>query len=142
MPRMVLALAAGALVVCALVQSGVAASHVIPPAPRSQPDALGTAAEPDGTLASGCQRVPATGYLNTGQAASTTAEYANYWSWSSGSAGGSFDWSIRKNDGTVVASASSVTTGDSRSVPANVYTWRVVNRSASPQAWNVCYDVF
>lgn len=91
--------------------------------------------------ASGCQRVPSSGTLPPNQSASTTLEYSNYWQWSNASATQSFDWSIRKTDGTSVASGSSGGSGNSRSLPANDYLFRVVNRGAVGQYWNVCYDV-
>ena len=91
--------------------------------------------------ATGCQRVPSTGSLAPGLAASTTLEYSNFWQWSNASAGLAFDWSIRKRDGTVIASGSSAGSGSSRSVAANDYTFRIVNRGSVGQFWNVCYDV-
>jgi hypothetical protein len=91
--------------------------------------------------ASGCQRVPSSGTLSPGFAAATTLEYSNYWQWSTASAGQSFDWSIRKNDGTVVASGSSSGGGGNRTVAANDYIFRIVNRGSVGQFWNVCYDV-
>jgi hypothetical protein len=92
--------------------------------------------------ATGCQRVPAAGTLAPGAPAATTLEYSNYWQWSNASASESFDWSIRKGDGTVVASGSSGGTGGSRSLAANNYLFRIVNRGSVGQFWNVCYDVF
>jgi hypothetical protein len=91
--------------------------------------------------ATGCQRVPASGYLQPGAPAATTLEYSNLWQWSNASASESFDWSIRKGDGTVVASGSSGGSGGSHSLAANNYLFRIVNRGAVGQFWNVCYDV-
>ena len=91
--------------------------------------------------ATGCQRVPASGSLSPGAAAATTLEYSNRWQWSNASAGQSFDWSIRKSDGTSVASGPSGGLGDTRTVAANNYLFRVVNRGSVGQFWNVCYDV-
>jgi hypothetical protein len=93
------------------------------------------------TQATGCQRVPASGSVLPGAAAATTLEYSNRWQWSNASASLSFDWSIRKSDGTSVASGSSGGLGDTRTVTANNYLFRVVNRSSVGQFWNVCYDV-
>lgn len=120
-----------AIVVCVVV--GVLLAFGGTGASSTPPSAI-----PD---ASGCQRVPAAGTLAPGQAAATTLEYSNYWSWSNASASDSFDWSIRKGDGTVVASGSSGGAGGSHSLAANNFLFRVVNRGAVGQFWNVCYDV-
>jgi hypothetical protein len=93
------------------------------------------------TEASGCQRVPASGSLSPGAAAATTLEYSNWWQWSNASAAQAFDWSIRKSDGTSVASGSSGGLGDTRTLGANDYVFRIVNRGSIGQFWNVCYDV-
>jgi hypothetical protein len=85
--------------------------------------------------------MPATGSLQPGAAAATTLEYSNFWQWSNASAGRPFDWSIRKGDGTVMASGSSSGTGSSHSLGANNYLFRIVNRGATGQFWNVCYNV-
>lgn len=58
-------------------------------------------------LATGCQRVPATGYIGQGVFSQTTFEYTNYWSWSDSSSGQSFTWYIKKTDGSTQAYASS-----------------------------------
>jgi hypothetical protein len=92
-------------------------------------------------LATGCQRVPATGYLTTGSATNSVAEYANHWEWSNGSSSQSFNWWVKKTDGTTVASGSSAGPGGATNPPANNYYWRVENLGGAPQAWNVCYDV-
>lgn len=92
-------------------------------------------------LATGCQRVPATGYIGQGVFSQTTFEYTNYWSWSDSSSGQSFTWYIKKTDGSTQAYASSFGGGGSWSGPANVYQWKVQNNGSAPQAWNVCYDV-
>jgi hypothetical protein len=94
-----------------------------------------------GTLATGCQRVPSTGYLGTNAYAQTTAEYANRWDWSSGSSFQSFAWWIKKTDGTTQASGTSAGAGSGITVAANIYYWRIQNRGGAPQAWNVCFDV-
>lgn len=98
----------------------------------------GSPAVPDAT---GCQRVPTSGTVNPGGVGTTTLEYSNWWQWSDASASQSFDWSIRKGDGTVVASGSSGGAGSSHSLAANNYFFRIVNRGSVGQFWNVCYDV-
>lgn len=90
--------------------------------------------------ANGCQRIPASGYLTQNSTSSTTAEYSNYWNWSAGSASSPFSWWLKKTDGTTVASDTS-SSGDNRSLGANNYYWEVENKSPTPQAWTVCYDV-
>lgn len=91
-------------------------------------------------LSDGCQRVPATGYIGTNVYANSTAQYANYWSWSEASSAQAFYWYIKKTDNTTVAFDFSSGGGGSRSVAANVYYWKVQNQGATPQAWNVCYS--
>jgi hypothetical protein len=91
--------------------------------------------------ASGCQRVPGSGYLGTNAYANTVAEYANHWDWSGGSSGQAFNWWLKKTDGTTVRSGSSAGSGGSVDLAANIYYWRVQNKGVTPQAWNVCYDV-
>ncbi len=91
-------------------------------------------------LSDGCQRVPATGYIGTNVYANSTAQYANYWSWSEASSAQAFYWYIKKTDNTTIAFDFSGGGGGSRSVAANVYYWKVQNQGAAPQAWNVCYS--
>lgn len=115
---------------------------VTPVRPYQAGDLIWTSNAPAmGILATGCQRVPSTGYLASNATAQTTAQYANRWDWSSASSNQSFSWWIKKTDGTTQASGSSSGGGDGRTVAANVYYWRVQNQGGSPQAWNVCYDV-
>lgn len=92
-------------------------------------------------LATGCQRVPATGYIGTNVYADSTAQYANYWEWSSASSSQPFYWYIKRTDNTNADSGYSTGGGGSRLLAANVYYWKVQNKGSSPQAWNVCYDV-
>ncbi len=146
---MIRLLLAGAAAVAALTGAAPAAPRVVvtvvPVRPYQPGDLLRFDSAPppgtDGTLATGCQRVPASGYLTTNSVASTTAEYANHWEWSNGSAGQAFAWWIKKTDGTTVISGSSAGAGGSANPAANDYVWRVENRGGTPQAWNVCYDV-
>lgn len=91
-------------------------------------------------LGSGCQRVPATGYLATGATARTTGEYANYWSWSAASAGEPFDWWVYSSGGTLYKSGSSGGGGGYTTTPANTEYWKVKNLGADPQAWDVCWS--
>jgi hypothetical protein len=108
------------------------------------PPTGGAASDPEGsfeTLATGCQRVPSSGYIGQGVFANTTFQYSNYWSWSDASSYQSFTWYIKKTDQTTQAYASSYGGGGSWSGPANIYQWKVQNHGSAPQAWNVCYDV-
>lgn len=91
-------------------------------------------------LGSGCQRVPASGYLATGATARTTGEYANYWSWSAASAGEPFNWWVYSTGGALYASGSSGGGGGYTNTPANVEYWKVKNLGAEPQAWDVCWS--
>lgn len=101
-----------------------------PPVPEQQLGALDT----------GCDRVPATGYISTNVYADSGAHYANFWSWGQGSSGQAYYWYVKRTDGTTQTSGH--TSGaDNSTVPANVYRWKVQNKGASPQAWNVCFDV-
>lgn len=93
-----------------------------------------------GTMDVGCDRVPATGYIGTNVYAESGAHYANYWSWGSGSSGEPYYWYVKKTDGTT-QDWGYTSGGDQSSVPANVYRWKVQNKGATPQAWNVCFDV-
>jgi hypothetical protein len=95
----------------------------------------------DSVLATGCQRVPPSGYLTTGSFYNSVAEYANHWDWSNGSSSQGYNWWVKKPDGTTVASGSSSGPGGAANPAANNYYWRVENRGGTPQAWNVCYDV-
>lgn len=116
---------------------------VTPVRPYQVGDPIWTSSAPATVIqfATGCQRVPATGYIGSGATGQTTAQYANRWDWSAASSNQSFSWWIKKTDGTTQASGSSSGGGGGRTVAANIYYWRVQNQGGSPQAWNVCYDV-
>lgn len=103
----------------------------------STPPTSAMTATPD---ASGCQRVPGSGYISHDVYAQTTAEYSSSWNWSASSSNESFSWYIKKTDGTIQAHGSSPGGGGSQSVAANNYYWQVQNTGADPQAWNVCYS--
>jgi hypothetical protein len=92
-------------------------------------------------LSSGCQRVPASGYIGTGVYASSSSQYSNYWSWGAASSGQPFNWYVKRNDESNAASGSSSGGGGSSSLASNVYHWKVQNQGGTPQAWNVCWDV-
>jgi hypothetical protein len=94
-----------------------------------------------GALATGCQRLPTTGYIGTNVYANSTAQYANYWEWSNSSSAQPFFWYIKRTDDSNADSGSSTGAGSSRTLGANVYYFKVQNKGSSPQAWNVCYDV-
>lgn len=139
-------LAVSGLIATASVNASPAAQQVVmsvtPVRPYQPGDQVWAASAPAvAEFATGCQRVPSTGYLGTNAYAQTTAEYANRWDWSSASSNQSFAWWIKKTDGTIQASGTSSGAGGGRTVAANIYYWRVQNQGGSPQAWNVCYDV-
>jgi hypothetical protein len=92
-------------------------------------------------LSSGCQRVPATGYIGTNVYADSTSEYSNYWSWGSASSGQPFYWYVKRSDESNASNGYSTGGGGSSSIAANVYHWKVQNKGSTPQAWNVCWDV-
>ena len=92
-------------------------------------------------LSSGCQRVPATGYIGTNVYADSTSEYSNYWSWGAASSGQPFYWYVKRSDESNAAGGYSTGGGGSSSIAANVYHWKVQNKGSTPQAWNVCWDV-
>lgn len=92
-------------------------------------------------LAEDCQRVPATGYVGTNVYASSSAAYANYWRWSDSSSAQPFYWYIKRTDNSNADSGYSTGGGSSTTLAANVYYFKVQNKGASPQAWNVCYEV-
>lgn len=97
--------------------------------------------EADALLSSGCQCVPASGYLGTGVYASSSSQYSNYWSWGAASSGQPFHWYVKRNDESNADSGSSGGGGGSSSVGANTYHWKVQNQGSTPQAWNVCWDL-
>lgn len=96
---------------------------------------------PASLLSSGCQRVPASGYIGTGVYASSSSQYSNHWSWGAASSGQPFNWYVKRNDESNADSGYSGGSGGSSSVGANIYHWKVQNQGATPQAWNVCWDV-
>lgn len=91
---------------------------------------------------SGCQRVPSTGYIGTNVYADSTSESANYWSWGSASSGQPFYWYVKRADNTNADSGYSAGGGGSSSITASTYHWKVQNKGSTPQAWNVCWDMF
>lgn len=95
----------------------------------------------ESSLSSGCQRVPASGYISTGVYASSSSQYSNYWSWGAASSGQPFNWYVKRNDESNADSGSSSGGGGSSSLASNVYHWKVQNQGGTPQAWNVCWDV-
>ncbi len=94
-------------------------------------------ASPD---ASGCQRVPSSGYIGTNVYASTTDEYATNWQWSASSSGEPFYWYIKHTDGSNQDYGYSSGGAGSDTVAGNIYYWEVQNKGADAQAWNVCYS--
>jgi hypothetical protein len=92
-------------------------------------------------LSSGCQRVPASGYIGSGVYASSSSQYSNFWSWGAASSGQPFHWYVKRTNGTNAANGSSSGGGGSASVGANTYYWKVQNQGSTPQAWNVCWDL-
>lgn len=99
------------------------------------------AANDVGTLATGCERVPASGYIGTNVYADSNAHYANFWQWGAASSGQAFNWWVKRTDNSNWASGSSSGGGGQASGGANILYWKVQNKGATPQAWNVCYDV-
>jgi hypothetical protein len=93
-------------------------------------------AKPD---ANGCVRVPSSGYIGHLVYASSSAEYATYWQWSSGSSSEPFYWYIKHTDGSNQSYGYS-SGGGSQNVPGNVYYWEVQNQGSDPQAWEVCFN--
>lgn len=92
-------------------------------------------------LSNGCARVPSSGYIYQDEAARTSGtQYSNYWSWSGGSASGSFKWFIYTGSGTLKASGTSSGAGGSRSVSYANHYWKVKNLSALGQYWTVCWS--
>lgn len=98
-------------------------------------------AQSAGLFATGCERVPATGYIGTNVYADSNAHYANFWQWGGASSGQPFYWYVKRTDNTTVDNGSSSGGSGQSSVAANVLYWKVQNKGSSPQAWNVCYDV-
>jgi hypothetical protein len=119
---------------------------VTPVRPYQPGDQVWLTTPPVGTpsvqpFASGCERVPATGYISTNVYASSSTRYANFWQWGSASSGQPFNWYVKRTDGSNVASGTSNGGGSQTQVGANSLYWKVQNRGSTPQAWNVCYDV-
>jgi hypothetical protein len=137
-----LALAAGASSAPAASRYVMSVTPVRPYQPGDQiVTGSGKSPSGDSITATGCQRVPSSGYLATGSFANTTAEYSNHWDWSNGSSSQPYSWWIKKTDGTTMLSGSPSSAGGTADLAANNYYFRIENRGAVPQAWNVCYDV-
>lgn len=93
------------------------------------------------TMATGCERVPASGYIRTNVYADSNAHYANFWQWGAASSGQAYNWWVKRSDNSNWASGSSSGGAGQASGGANILYWKVQNKGATPQAWNVCYDV-
>jgi hypothetical protein len=100
-----------------------------------------TLVETESLLSSGCQRVPASGYIGTGVYASSSSQYSNYWSWGAASSRQPFHWYVKRTDGSNAANGSSSGGGGSASVSPSTHYWKVQNQGSTPQAWNVCWDL-
>jgi len=143
----ILAVAASSSAVARAAESQVARAWVQPVRPYQPGDVVWTSSPPVteiGTellLSSGCERVPASGYIGTGVYASSSSQYSNYWSWGAASSGQPFNWYVKRNDESNADSGSSSGGGGSSSPASNVYHWKVQNQGGTPQAWNVCWDV-
>lgn len=126
--------------------SGKAQTWIEPVRPYQPGDLVWTTSPPvadvqtHGLLSSGCQRVPASGYIGTGVYASSSSQYSNHWSWGAASSGQPFSWFVKRGDESNADSGSSGGGGGSSSLASNVYHWKVQNQGSSPQAWNVCWD--
>lgn len=129
------------------VEVPVPAARVEPVRPYQPGDHVWLSAPPPVTIASeallssGCQRVPATGYIGTNVYADSSAQYSNFWYWGAASSGQPFYWYVKRNDNSNADSGYSNGGNGSSSVGANIYHWKVQNKGSSPQAWNVCWDV-
>lgn len=137
--RLLVSTAAACLI--AAVAAGLASAGT--PRPWKPGDLVWTTSPPVvelRALGSGCQRVPATGYISPGVYAQTTSQYSTFWEWSAASAADPFHWYIFTGGGTLKAHGASGGGGGSRSVSANVHYWKVQNQGTVPQAWEVCWD--
>lgn len=129
------------------IEVPVPAVRVEPVRPYQPGDHVWSTAPPPVTitsaalLSSGCQRVPATGYIGTNVYADSSAQYSNFWYWGAASSGQPFYWYVKRNDNSNADSGYSTGGNGSSSVAANIYHWKVQNKGSSPQAWNVCWDV-
>jgi len=116
---------------------------MVNPGSSVSPSEAATLAGPDSVDSNGCQAVPSSGYIGHNVWAATSYQYTTAWSWTAGSAHETFTWYIKKTDDTTqVWGFGSGDVGDDRSVPANVYRWKVQNTGADPQNWGVCYSDF
>lgn len=129
---------------CVAVVAVVTATASAGPPPPWHPGDLVWTSPPPVTelqaLSSGCQRVPATGYISPGVYAETSSQYSTFWDWSAASAADPFHWYIFTSGGTLKAHGASGGGGGSRSVSANVHYWKVQNQGSVPQAWSVCWN--
>lgn len=91
-------------------------------------------------MGTGCQRVPATGYIGPNVYAQTTGQYSSYWSWSASSSVEPFHWYVFTSGGALKANGASGGGGGSTLVPANINYWKTQNQGRTPQAWNVCWS--
>ena len=137
---LVLLLAAVALTAPAAPGSN---GSVTPVAPYRPGDQVWTSTPPVTDLTdsgTGCQRVPATGYLGHNVYAQASVKYSTYWSWSAASAAESFHWYVFTSGGALSANGGSSGGGGGAAVPANNNYWKVQNQGADPQAWSVCWS--
>jgi hypothetical protein len=117
---------------------------VTPVRPWHPGDQVWTTSPPPSGLsvtATGCQRVPSSGYIGHLAYAQTSVEYSNYWDWSVASSAESFSWYVKTSGGTIVSHGTSSGGAGSASVGANILYWQVQNTGVDPQAWTVCFDV-
>jgi len=146
-PRHRLAGAVFALLLAAVALMAQAApgstGSVTPVRPYTPGDKVWTSAPPVTALTdsgTGCQRVPASGYVGHNVYAQTSVKYSSYWSWSAASAVESFHWYVFNSGGALTANGGSSGGGAGAAVPANNNYWKVQNQGADPQAWNVCWS--
>lgn len=93
-------------------------------------------APPIGPFSTGCARVPASGTLAPGASASISPKYSNLWTWTAGSAGQQFQWTITNT--TPLATGQTSSSG-SRSVPAANHGFTIRNLGVVGQWWTVCW---
>ena len=125
---------------------GAVVVTVLPVRPYQPGDHVWLTTPPTGVataamFATGCERVPASGYIGTNVYANSNAHYVNFWEWGSASSSQPYYWYVKRTDNTNVDSGYSNGGGGQSLVGANVLYWKVQNKGATPQAWNVCYDV-
>jgi hypothetical protein len=144
--------AAAAAVLCAfpLVSAATAAAsgagHPLPVAPWRPGDKVWTSSPPPQSelaivpLTSGCERVPATGYIGSGVYSQTAAHASSFWDWTGSSSNQPFHWYIFSAGGSILIDAHSWGVGGSTGVSAGNRFWKVENLGTTPQAWNVCWS--